>query len=380
MKIALDPVSLVILAGAVVGVFLSLAILFLKKGRLSTRLFLAGFVLSYSLGIFGAIPWQSGTISQFPFILGFFMPFVILGGPCLYLYIESLTRPGFRFGWRPALHFLPWAATFGLMFALIYVRPIAYKLDLIARMSAGSPPRGIELYYDLRIPYVLAYAAACVWRLHRYARSLPDTFSALERVGLRWLRLLAWAYTTAVALMILLGGLGVLDRLHMTDAVLHIYATAVILLVGLRGLSQPEIFAPEAAGATTAGKPGPKYEKSSLTPEAAAAAEKLLIAVMENDRLYLDDQLSLPALAVRAGLPAAHVSQVINERLGRNFFDFVNGYRVEEAKRLLRDPRRRDQKILAVAFDSGFSSKVAFNRVFKKHAGMTPSEFRGPGS
>jgi AraC-like DNA-binding protein len=66
----------------------------------------------------------------------------------------------------------------------------------------------------------------------------------------------------------------------------------------------------------------------------------------------------------------------LNERLKKSFYDFVNGYRVEEARRILRDPRRGDQKILTIAFDSGFASKAAFNRVFKRHTGMTPSEYK----
>ena len=97
---------------------------------------------------------------------------------------------------------------------------------------------------------------------------------------------------------------------------------------------------------------------------------------MENDRLYLDEELSLRTLSEKTGLPSAIVSQVLNERLKRNSYDFVNGFRVEEAKRILRDPRRSDQKILGIAFDTGFASKVAFNRVFKKYTGLTPSEYK----
>jgi AraC-like DNA-binding protein len=123
-------------------------------------------------------------------------------------------------------------------------------------------------------------------------------------------------------------------------------------------------------------KAGPKYERSSLTQEQAGKAEKLLVAVMENDKLYLDEELSLRTLSEKIGLPPAHVSQVLNDRLRKNFYDFVNGFRVEEAQRILRDPRRRDQKILGIAFDTGFASKVAFNRVFNKCTGMTPSEYK----
>jgi len=67
---------------------------------------------------------------------------------------------------------------------------------------------------------------------------------------------------------------------------------------------------------------------------------------------------------------------MINREFNSNFFTFVNGYRVEEAKRRLAEPESRRIKLLALALDCGFASKSSFNRVFKEMAGMTPSEFQ----
>lgn len=375
MRVSLDPVSLVILAGVVVGLFVAAIILLGRRTGLRTRLFLGGFVAAYSIGNLGSVWGHAGLLRDFPHLLGTGMPAIFLIGPCLFLYILSLTRPGFRFGRRDALHFLPFGIHLVLSTLLLYARGAAYKLGLIQAMLAGHMPLGFRIYYDLRIPYVLGYLLLCAVALKRYARTVPDNFSAIERVGLRWLRLLVWAYATAVAALLIIA------RLDVNDVPLHVYSTVVILLIGIRGMTQPEVFArrPGTAAAREAALPAPppaKYEKSSLSPGQAAEAEKMLVAVMENDRLFLEDDLSLAGLAAKVGLPPGHVSQVINERLKKNFFDFVNGYRVEEAKRLLRDPRRRGQKILAIAFDAGFNTKVAFNRVFKKYTGITPSEFK----
>ena len=97
---------------------------------------------------------------------------------------------------------------------------------------------------------------------------------------------------------------------------------------------------------------------------------------MDSQRPYLDPDLSLPSLAERLGLARNTLSYVINQRLGRNFYDFVNEYRVKEVKRLMEDPARRDHKLLAIAFDAGFNSKPAFNAVFRKMTGLTPSDYR----
>jgi AraC-like DNA-binding protein len=369
MKFSLDWVSLVILAGSVIGIFLSLILFVLKKGNKFANFFLGTFLLSYSLGNLGAVPTHAGIIADVPHLFGLFMPFIFLIGPFLYLYILSLTRPDFRFAKTQTLHFAPYAVALVLFFVFVYIRNADYKISLIRRMQAGEDLRGLLVYMVARTVHILVYLALCLNLLRKHAKTLPDHFSALERVNLNWLRLLVLAYATGLVAIVILA------QLDVPDTTLHLYGTLVILVIGAKGFTQTEIFGrepvPEAAP-----KAGPKYERSSLTQEQAEEAEKLLLAVMENDKLYLEEELSLRSLSEKTGLAPSYVSQVINERLKKNFYDFVNGYRVEEAQRILRDPRRRDQKILGIAFDTGFASKVAFNRVFKKYAGMTPSEYK----
>ena len=108
------------------------------------------------------------------------------------------------------------------------------------------------------------------------------------------------------------------------------------------------------------------------------AAEELaarLLRVMQTDRPYLDPRLSLSALAAQMDVSPNILSQVINQRIGRNFSDFVNAYRVDEFKRNMASPRFAGFSILAVAFESGFNSKTSFNTAFKKLTGITPSQF-----
>jgi len=97
---------------------------------------------------------------------------------------------------------------------------------------------------------------------------------------------------------------------------------------------------------------------------------------MEQEKLYLDAKLSLPRLSEALKVSSNYLSQVINEQLNHNFFDFVNGYRVEEAKGRLIGDKGKSANILTVANDAGFNSKSAFYSAFKKHTGMTPGEFR----
>ncbi len=152
-----------------------------------------------------------------------------------------------------------------------------------------------------------------------------------------------------------------------------VYATAFV------ALRRPEVLA-GASGATVAltALPGaPKrYERSTLTPERAERHLQKLLHVMETEKPYCDGELTLQKLAARLSIAPQHLSQTINEQLKQNFTDFVNAYRIEEAKKGLLDPARRHYSIIAIAEESGFNSKSAFNLAFKKHTNTTPSEFR----
>lgn len=101
-----------------------------------------------------------------------------------------------------------------------------------------------------------------------------------------------------------------------------------------------------------------------------------LIQSMENQRLYLSSSLTLSELAKSVGINPQKLSNHLNLRFGQNFNDFVNRYRVEEAKRLLADPVNREKTIAAIAYECGFNSLSVFNPAFKKFIGTTPSQFR----
>ena len=94
------------------------------------------------------------------------------------------------------------------------------------------------------------------------------------------------------------------------------------------------------------------------------------------EKIYLEPELTLKNLAEKIQLPSYQVSVAINEKLKKNFYDLINSYRVEEAKRLLLDPKNKSYTILSVGFEAGFNSKTTFNTVFKKFTGVTPTDFR----
>jgi AraC-like DNA-binding protein len=118
-----------------------------------------------------------------------------------------------------------------------------------------------------------------------------------------------------------------------------------------------------------------KYPKSGLTDDAAGALHAELRGLMSTEALYKKSDLSITDLSSRLGVHPNYLSQVINQKEEKNFYDFVNTYRLEEFKRLAAMPRNQQLTLLSLAYDCGFSSKSSFNRYFKKATGQTPSGY-----
>ena len=96
---------------------------------------------------------------------------------------------------------------------------------------------------------------------------------------------------------------------------------------------------------------------------------------MRTEKPYLEPSLSLPMLAEKLDTKAHLLSKIINTKAACNFFDFVNSYRIEEFKSELQNPDNKNYTLISIAYGCGFNSKTAFNRVFKNHTGITPSEY-----
>ncbi|NJN80812.1 MAG: helix-turn-helix transcriptional regulator [Anaerolineales bacterium] len=134
-----------------------------------------------------------------------------------------------------------------------------------------------------------------------------------------------------------------------------------------------EIITDKSIPSVSASKDNSLREK--LIDEQFLQQKEKIKEYLKKSRAYSNPNLSLNELAVKLKIPPHVLSKVINDGFGVNFFDFINGYRIEEFKKLVRDPRFRNQTFLAVAFEVGFNSKTAFNRSFKKITNQTPRDY-----
>jgi AraC-like DNA-binding protein len=117
-------------------------------------------------------------------------------------------------------------------------------------------------------------------------------------------------------------------------------------------------------------------KKYKVSPDLMDQHLKKLLQIMETEKPYLDPGLKIEKLAEMMFIPTYQVSQLLNTKLNRKFFDFINQYRINEAKRILSGPEGKVKSIMQIAYDVGFNSKSSFNTAFRKFAGTSPSKFK----
>jgi AraC-like DNA-binding protein len=210
--------------------------------------------------------------------------------------------------------------------------------------------------------------------LRDHIRHIKDSFSSIDQINLRWLRFLIIGFTITWLFALYFD-----MQIKNPDDWDYVWLLVSLLmyLIGYMGLKQPEIFAGGISAESSDTEQGKRrYKKSALTDDLAEMYLEKLREYMQTQKPYLDSNITLPELARYLSLSVHHLSQVINEKINQNFFEFINQYRVEEAKKNLVDPERKNLTIAAIGFESGFNSNSSFNAVFKKATNKTPSQFR----
>lgn len=367
MEPSLDLIAILTLLGGAQGILLALALLGLKQSnRTATRL-LAAFMFISSISIGGSVLHSTKLILLYPHLNQIATPFHFIFLPVLYLYMRVATSGEQRLRRKDLLHFIPFALC-AAYYLPLYLQSRQDKLDYITSALQNYPPAEWRIRSLLLVLQSFPYMVLTVWMFLAHSRKTRNSSSSTAGLHLLWLRIFV--------IMILVTAAAALLRLMFSfraESMLLVPAcfSIMVYVAGYMALKHPE-----ALTGIDESTPSKKYEKSNLTPERAEAYLKKLLHVMKTERPYIDGDLTLQKLADRLSIPVNHLSQIINERLGQNFFDFINSYRVKDAQALLIDAAKKHYTVIAIAEEVGFSSKSAFNAVFKKHVNMTPSEFR----
>lgn len=361
----MDVVAALLILGAIQGILLALVLLNRRSGNRLANQYLAAIVVIFSLSILIHAMSHTTQYIRLPYHQELIQIFYFLFGPFVFFYVRALTTANYRAEKRHILHLIP------AMIALVVYLPF-YFITANKSDFAGGEATGLgNVISWILLAHMLIYLFLSFRRLFFHTKAIKNSFSSVERINLNWLKFFLSGF---VLLWIVALYFDVIKISSQYINFMWLLVSVFLYVIGYLGLWQPDIFAGrEFREAKPAEK---KYEKSTLTEENAEKYLEKLRHYMETEKPFLDSDISLYGLAKKLSMPPHHLSQVINDKLEQNFFEFINGYRVAEAKISLNDPEHAHLTIAAIGLDSGFNSISAFNSAFRKHSGMSPSQFR----
>jgi AraC-like DNA-binding protein len=364
---------MIFIAGGTLAFFFELLLLS-KKNKLLFDKILSFWMFIFGLHLFSYYFYTRELYLDYPHLLGLAIPLPLIHGPLLFLYTGSLMR--YFTKWKPKylIHFLP-IIIFNIFFFDFYIPSGQEKIKILKNLFENSAEI-YKIYYPavLLSGFTYIFLTYLLFRKHR--RNILNNFSnSNEKNNLHWLRNLLIGLLI-IWLVVLFGNFMINSSL--TDTTIYISVTIFVAFIGFFGLRQGNIFVnfPNSYLETDLIFAGQKrYSKSGLKEERAAEIQHLLVQLMEEKKLFLDENISLPQLASMVNIHPNYLSQVINEKFQKNFYDFINSYRVEEFKNLVTQGKHKKKTFYSLLLDCGFNSKASFNHSFKKKTGITPSEF-----
>jgi AraC-like DNA-binding protein len=298
-----------------------------------------------------------------------------LDGALLFLCFKSLVFRDFKLAKVDLLHLSPLVAYAVFIGTAFYARPTDVRLDMIASETFVYSANYVYMEFFSKLIRV-CYVVACFVLISRYSSLLRNTNSNMEKIHVSWLRalvigflvvMLSEAVLLAVKIANNVTGLVLAPNQFATIGLTGYYLT--FILVNLLVFTAVRYFGVfEQVNETTA--PKKPAEETFMQPEMAARVDR---AISET-KIYMEPDITLDRLAEALNIMPRDLSMLINRHFGINYYEFINRYRIEEAKRMLAESK--GASITDIYLAVGFNSKSVFYTFFKKLEGMTPTAYR----
>lgn len=365
------------------GIFLAFFLSFLLITKKSKNA--ADYILSAWLSVLGAnlITYYLLSTNQYDYptwvVFGTMLP--LLHGPFLYLYVKQQTSPK-PFLMRDYLHFVPLLLC-NILFASFYLASPSEKMDIVMHKGQGFDVEMGIRSYAVYISGVV-YVTLSLWTLYQYRKNMVQQFSNTEKINFNWLLyLILWIVMIWFFVLFI-----------QEDRFIYAATTFFILWLGYFGIKQVQVFhqpntleqdyleyekkaisyvQKDEIDLDAADK---KYKNSGLTDNDIDEIHKKLTRLLDEEKPFTNPNLTLDELAKMLHVHPNSLSQVINTKEEKNFYELINKRRIDEFVKKLAEPENKQYTLISIAFECGFNSKASFNRNFKKYFGLTPSEYQ----
>lgn len=261
--------------------------------------------------------------------------------------------------------------SYNRLYDLVHYIPTAFLIVLLFQ-HLTFPPLFVWIIRYFFYMQLLGYGISSLRLLIRHEKTVKGFSSQKDTIDLRWI-------TKLLLIMAGMGGLRFLAQ-HFSFSP---YLTAPLYLVliiyfAFHALSQRAIYPVEDQNVQElkdALQVQATKDKERLTDEQLVFFTERLLSLIQNEQPYLDPQVNLPSLANKIGLSVHELSYVLNAGVGKNFYQFINEYRIAEAKNLLQECGQSNYNMQEIGIRAGFNSKTTFYTTFRKSIGLTPKQY-----
>jgi len=375
--------DIILLATIYQSILFALLIFLVKHQRQKSDYFLIGFLLAQAaIPLHLLINYGDGfrlvALNYSPNLYHIFELAYWVEAPLLLWYVRSLVYRDYNWSRTDTLFLLPALAYIGYMIFDFYLVDTEINYALL---SQGSIPQTFFEHLLLgfaREALRVMFGIMCLIDIRHCRQQIRNRYSNVDQIDLGWLNFLVvaflviriWAVFVAVAIIAsahlsfdidfnTMGLIGNYTTFILVSALIFFSLMASSLFEGVD--SPEELVQIEA-----------ERDKADIDLAIATKIERY----MDQQKPFLAHILTLEQLANQLEIPSRTLSHIINHHFKHNFFEFINQYRVEEAKRILSDSEQRSKTMIDVMADCGFNSKATFNTFFKKLVGTTPSQYR----
>jgi len=367
-------IQIICLSLAILTVFV---IMVLKPNR-EANLFLSLFIMVSALSYLPFLLWSFELWLAGDILTIIFMPSNALHGVFIYFYTVILTGQKKIPGSKHIVHL-------SVYFALLVFYILSFIINDSPRIEGQLLT--INTLYMVGIGMVnsLTYVVVSFIKMKRYSGDIRNYFSEVKNRDINWF--VKILITPLIFLLVSNSGFWYAFFTHPSPIVTTVIllTLCVSMFVTLSYLiNQPVIVTQnrkmydliQDSKAEELKKDTDKYAKLGIDLPLQKSSAKKIDEYMQRQKPFLDEKLTIKDLSEKVGIPYYHISVVINNIHGKNFYNFVNEYRIAEAVAALKAEKNREAHIIDIAFDCGFNSKSTFNTVFKQITGMTPSAYR----
>ncbi|MCF2859228.1 helix-turn-helix transcriptional regulator [Pseudoalteromonas sp. SMS1] len=356
------------------GVILLALVQAVNKPKQPQTTYLITLLVLLLIHVSGELVIYTGAYQYFPALVGMQMPIRILLGPALFFYACATMSPTLSISKKSYAY-----ALIGPAIAVLVMLPFVVGFTSAEKLALADPATRNPEHFKVALYTCIAnmvvfmvfnafYFIKALQVHTRHRQQLMERFAEIQSRSLDWFRimLLMWGI---VWLCYSLSYIPTLTgwRLPWLD-LLPFFEATVLLAFAQLALNQP-ILSKEDKGLPVSAQ----LRSATLSQEKMDVISGALKNIMKEKQLFMDYELSLNKLSKAIGVSENHISETLSQSLETNFFQFVNGYRISEAKKRLVET---DKRVSTIQYEVGFNSKSTFNTAFKKSTGLTPSLYR----